>query len=498
MAGVANLAQERTAGAAPGLNPRRWAALVVALVAAFIDILDTTVVIVALPSIQRDLALGASALQWTVAAYTLAFALLLITGGRLGDIYGRKRVFVVGLAGFTVASALTGAAQSAAMLVGSRALQGGMAALMIPQVLSFIQVEFPAAERARAFAVYGMTFALGGVSGPLLGGLLTQADLFGLGWRPIFLVNLPVGILALVGAALLLRESRAPRSPRLDPVGTLLVTAGLLALLYPLVQGHDLGWPAWTYALMAASVPILALFAAYERHKTRKDGSPLVEPGLFRYRGVVGGLLIALLFFAGAGYSFVLTLHLQEGLGFSPLGAAMAFLPFSVGVVAGSGAAMQLVPRLGRRMVTGGGLVMALGLALLVAAVQRYGEALHGWQLAPGMLIAGVGMAMVSTTLVTIVLARVPARDAGSASGVVNTTLQIGLAAGIAAVGTLFFTLLDDGVGFVEATRRSLWLELGLFLASALLSFLLPPGPVPAPGPGEAAGEDSPMAVEQA
>ena len=246
---------------------------------------------------------------------------------------------------------------------------------------------------------------------------------------------------------------------------------------------------------MAASVPVLALFVAYERHKTRKDGSPLVELGLFRYRGVVGGLLIALLFFAGAGYSFVLTLHLQEGLGFSPLGAAMAFLPFSVGVVAGSGAAMQLVPRLGRRMVTGGGLVMALGVALLVAAVQRYGEALQGWQLAPGMLVAGVGMAMVSTTLVTIVLARVPGRDAGSASGVVNTTLQIGLAAGIAAVGTLFFTLLDDGVGFVDATFRSLWLEIGLFLASALLSFLLPPGPVSTPGPGEAAAEESPAAV---
>jgi EmrB/QacA subfamily drug resistance transporter len=469
------------------VNPRRWAALAVALLATFMDILDTTVVLVALPSIQRGLQVGASTLQWTVAAYTLAFALLLITGGRLGDSYGRKRVFLVGLAGFTVASVLTGAAQSAAMLVGSRALQGAMAALMVPQVLSFVQVEFPAAERARAFAVYGMTFALGGVSGPLLGGLLTQADLFGLGWRPIFLINLPVGLLAFAGASALLRESRATRPPRLDPVGAVLVSAGLLALLYPLVQGHDLGWPLWTLALMAASVPILALFAAWERRKTRRDGSPLVELGLFRHRGVVGGLLIALLFFAGAGYSFVITLYLQDWLGFDPLGAALAFLPFSLGVVAGSGAAMQLVPRLGRRIVTGGGLVMALGVALLIAAVHRYGDGLHGWQLAPGMLVAGLGIAMVSTTLVTIVLARVPGRDAGSASGVVNTTLQVGLAAGVAAVGTLFFTLLDHGVGVAAATQRSLWLEIGLFLASALLSFLLPAGPVHAGGPGEAA-----------
>jgi EmrB/QacA subfamily drug resistance transporter len=486
---------ERTRPAdAAKLNPRRWAALAVALLATFMDILDTTVVLVALPSIQRGLQAGPTTLQWAVAAYTLAFALLLITGGRLGDSYGRKRVFLVGLAGFTVASVLTGTAQSAGMLIGSRALQGAMAALMVPQVLSFVQVEFPAAERARAMAVYGMTFALGGVSGPLLGGLLTQADLFGLGWRPIFLINLPVGLLALAAASALLRESRATRPPRLDPVGALLVSAGLLALLYPLVQGHDLGWPAWTFALLAASLPILALFAAWERHKTRKDGSPLVELGLFRHRGVVGGLLIALLFFAGAGYAFVITLHLQEGLGFDPLGAALAFLPFSLGVVAGSGAAIQLVPRLGRRIVTGGGLAMALGVALLVGAVQRYGEALHAWQLAPGMLVAGLGMAMVSTTLVTIVLARVPGRDAGSASGVVNTTLQVGLAAGIAAVGTLFFTLLDDGVGFAAATQRSLWLEIGLFLASAALSFLLPAGPMQARGRGEAPAEELPPA----
>jgi MFS family permease len=245
------------------------------------DILDTTVVLVALPSLQRSLDVGASTLQWTVAGYTLAFALLLITGGRLGDSFGRKRIFLTGLAGFTVASVLTRTAQSA--------------------------------------------------------GMLTQADLFGWGWRPIFLINLPVGILALVGASVLLPESRAARPPRLDPVGALIATAGLLALLYPLVQGHELGWPTWTYALMAAAVPVLALFVAYERHKTRKDASPLVELELFRYRGVVGGLLIALLFFAGAGYSFVLTMHLQEGLGFTPLGTALAFLPFSLGVVAGSG-----------------------------------------------------------------------------------------------------------------------------------------------------------------
>jgi MFS family permease len=353
-----------------------------------------------------------------------------------------------------------------------------MAALMVPQVLSFIQVDFPAKERPRAFAVYGMTFALGGVSGPLIGGLLTQADLFGLVWRPIFLINLPIGILALVAGLALLRHSRAPHAPRLDPGGILLATLALLLVLYPLVQGRDLGWPAWTWVAMAASVPVFALFAAYERRKTSRDGSPLVDLGLFRYRSMVGGLLVGLVFFAAAtGHAFVLTLHLQEGLGFTPLATAVAFLAFPVGVAAGSVAATQLVPRLGRRMVTGGGVVMALGFVLLIAAVHRYGTGLHGWQLAPGLIVAGLGMSMVAATLLTIVLSRVPGDAAGSASGVVNTTVQLGIAAGVALIGTVFLSLLDDRIGFVRATEQSLWLEVGLLLASAAVSFLLPPGP---------------------
>jgi MFS family permease len=234
------------APAPPAFSPKRWPALLVALAAVFMDLVDLTVVLVALPSIERTLGAGEAALQWTVAGYSLTFALLLITGGRLGDIVGRKRVFVTGLAGFTLASLLAGVAPSAGMLVAARVLQGGMAALMVPQVLSFIQVEFPASERPRAFAVLGMTFALGGVSGPLLGGLLLQADLFGWGWRTIFLINLPIGITALAGATWLLRESKSDHAPRLDPGGTALVTIGLLALLYPLVQGHELNWPAWT------------------------------------------------------------------------------------------------------------------------------------------------------------------------------------------------------------------------------------------------------------
>jgi EmrB/QacA subfamily drug resistance transporter len=477
MDAAATRPQEPTA---PAYNPRRWLALLVTLAAAFMDLVDVTVVLVALPSIERTLGAGEAALQWTMAGYTLTFALLLVTGGRLGDIAGRKRVFTTGLAGFTLASLLAGVAPSAGMLLGARVLQGGMAALMVPQVLSFIQVEFPPSERARAISVYGMTFALGGVSGPLLGGLLLHADLFGWAWRPIFLINLPIGIAALAGATRLLRESKSAHAPRVDPGGAVLVTLGLLALLYPLVQGHELNWPAWTFASMAASVPLLALFLIHQRRKAARGGSPLLDPVLFRHRGALGGLLVALVFFSGNGFNFVLTLLLQDGLRYSALATALTFLPFPLGVMMGSGAAMQLVPRLGRKLVIAGGPVMALGVLLMITAVARYGDALQGWQLAPGQLVAGLGMALVASTLVNVVLARVPATQAGAASGLVNTSIQIGIAAGIALIGTILFSLLSGGDTFVTAATRSLWVSAGLFVGSAALSFLLPPGRVQA------------------
>lgn len=472
--------------AAPAaLDPRRWLALAVALLAVFMNLVDTTIVNVALPSIHRDLGTSGSALQWIVAGYTLAFGLALMTGGRLGDIHGRKRVFLVGVAGFVLASALAGVAPSPGVLVGARVLQGAMAALMVPQVLAFVHVGFPTRERPKAFAVYGMTFALGGVSGPLLGGILTQADLFGWGWRTIFWINVPIGLLTLVGAAVLLRGSRAPGATRLDVGGTVLAASALLALLYPLVQGHRLGWPAWTYVCMAACVPLLLCLAAYERSRQRAGAAPLADPGLFRHRSVVGGLAVAVVFFAGIGFTFVLTLYLQEGLGYSPLGAGLSMLPFSLGVVLGSGASMRLVPRLGRRLVTAGAVLMASGMAVLVATLERYGSGLEGWQLAPGMLVAGLGMSTVASTLVNIVLAGVPERDAGSASGMVNTTLEVGVAAGIALIGTAFFARLD--AGYLAAGELSLGLAAGLYVLAACLSFVLPAGRAAAGGGAPAA-----------
>jgi len=288
--------QDPRAAAEDG-DPRRWVALAVVLVAGFMQLVDISIVNVAIPSIQRDLDATYSQIQWVLAGYQLAFAVTLITGGRLGDIFGRKRLFMLGMAGFTLASALCGLAQSPGMLVGSRFLQGVMGAVMFPQILSVIQVTFPPRERGTAFGIFGATIGLATITGPLVGGLLIEGDLLGLGWRPIFLVNVPIGIGALVAAALYLRESRAPRALRLDPAGVGLATAGLLLLVYPLVQGRDLGWPAWTFASMAASVLVLAAFAAWERRKKAADGSPLVDLDLFRQRAFVAGVLVAAIFF---------------------------------------------------------------------------------------------------------------------------------------------------------------------------------------------------------
>src|SRR4030095_14407607 len=312
-------------GRAPGgADPRRWVALAVVLTAGFMQLVDISIVNVAIPSIQRDLDATYSQIQWVLAGSRLAVAGMLITGGRLGDIFGRKRLFMIGMAGFTLASALCGLAQSPGMLIGSRILQGLMGAIMFPQILSVIQVSFPPRERATAFGLFGATIGLATITGPLVGGLLIEADLFGLQWRPLFLVNVPIRILALAAAARSPLEARAHRALRLDPIGVAIVPAGLLLLVYPLVQGRDLGWPLWTFLSMAAAVPVLVGFAVYERHKKRLDGSPLVDLDLFRQRSFVPGLAVAGIFFMGIpAFFLVFSLWLQiwrGGPGFGVVG----------------------------------------------------------------------------------------------------------------------------------------------------------------------------------
>jgi EmrB/QacA subfamily drug resistance transporter len=447
-------------------DPRRWLTLIILLLAAFMNLLDVSIVNIAIPSIQRDLHATYADVQWALAGYTLAYALVLITGGRLGDIFGRKRLFLIGVAGFTIMSALCGAAQGPGMLIACRVVQGAMGAIMVPQVLAVIQVIFPPAERIKALAGFGVTAGLGTVSGPLIGGLLIQHNLLGLSWRPIFLINVPVGIIAVAASAVLVRESRAPRAPRLDPVGVGLVSAALLLLLYPLVEGRQLGWPAWTFASMAAAAPVLAAFIGYERVKARRDGSPLVQLSLFRERGFSAGMAIAVAFFLGiASFGLVLTLFLQLGLGFTPLHAGLTFLPFSLGVLVSSGAAARLAPRFGRGVTMAGAVIIAAGMAGLIEIVHHYGAAVTTWELVPGLLAAGLGLGAVIAPLADIVLARVPAQEAGSASGVFNTGLQLGNSIGIAVIGVIFFGMLGSQSG-PAATAVAPQLRAGLAAAS--------------------------------
>jgi len=458
-------------------SPHRWAALAFTLVAVLMDMVDATVMNIALPSLQRNLHASPTELEWTVAGYTLAFASGMITGGRLGDRYGRRRMFLAGLTCFVVFSALAGVAVNPGMLIAARVLQGLSAALMVPQVLAMIQVEFPRPEQPKAMSAYGLTFAIGGMGGPLIGGLLLSANLFGWDWRPIFYVNVVIGIPSLVGSWLLMRESRSPRAVSVDVPGMAIATAALLALLYPLVEGRTLGWPWWIIVLMASSILFFALFWAYEGRMTRRGRLPMIDPDVFRQSSVVGGLLVATLFFAGTAYTIVLTLHLQLGLGYSPLHAALTLVPFTVGFAPGTRLAPRMVV-LGRRVALIGSLVIAVGMALVTLAIARYGTGLHTWQLIPGLVIGGFGMSMVSGTLVNLVLAKVPPRQAGAASSMVNTAIQVGIAFGIALVGTIYFAGLDTGKGSVHSATVAMLVVVGLYALAACATLVLPAGRV--------------------
>ncbi|MFI2614912.1 MFS transporter [Streptomyces sp. NPDC018584] len=461
--------------------PRRWAALAVVLIASFMDAVDVTVVHMAIPHIQEDLGASSAQVQWITGGYALTFALGLITGGRLGDLFGRKRVFLLGVAGFTVTSLVCGVAGNAEILLAGRVAQGAMAALMVPQVLSIIHVTFPERERGKVFGIYGAVMSLGTIAGPLVSALLVQGDLFGLGWRPIFLVNLPLGIAGLIAGALVISESRAERAARLDLVGVVLATTGLLALVLPLTQGRELGWPAWTHAAMAASVPLLVLFVAWERRLLRRGGSPLVVLSLFARRSFAGGQGVQLLFGLASGVFFLAwTLYLQLGLGWSPLKAGLSGLPLSAAMMAGAGLSMQvLVPRFGRVVLQAGALLAAAGMLLFACLAQHYGSGIAVWQTVVPLVPMGLGMGLIIAPLTDLILSEVPHEHAGSASGLTNTTVQLGQSVGVALSSVIFFARLGHGDPATQATKMphaftgSLWYVVAAFTAAfALLSTL--------------------------
>ena len=426
------------------LDPNRWTALISVLTAAFMVLLDISIVAVAIPAIRSNLAATNGDIQFVVAGYGLAYALVLITGGRLGDIHGRKRLFMIGMGGFVLASLLCGLAQSAVMLDVSRVLQGLMAALMFPQVLSIIQVTFPQHERARAFGTLGAVIGVATIAGPLVGGIIIRDDITGGSWRWIFLVNLPIGIVSLAVAARVLRESRAPHARRLDLVGVAIASVGLFLLVYPLVEGQDAGWPVWTFICMALSPVVLAVFVLYER-SLPESRFPLVQLSLFGIPSFRIGVLISGLFLAGVpAFFFTFSLTLQAGLGFSALHAGLTTAPWSVGSAVASVMSVRLAPKLGRWTIVIGGALLTVGVLAIILTLHLRGVSVSTWDLIPSFVVAGLGMGTIVAPLLNIILAGVPGRDAGSASGVLTTFQQLGGAVGVAVVGVVFFGLLSS------------------------------------------------------
>ncbi|MFF4448763.1 MFS transporter [Streptomyces sp. NPDC001502] len=456
-------------------------ALLVVLFSSFMDLVDATIVVVAAPAIALDMGAGNAQIQWTIAAYTLALGAGLITGGRLGDQFGRKRLFMIGLAGFMVTSALCALAVTPEMLIGMRAAQGLTAGIMVPQVFGVIRASFAPAERAKAFGAYGAVQGLASVAGPLLGGLLVEADLFDLGWRTIFWINVPISILALVVGASVLPESRSASTARLDLVGALLAASGILLLLLPVIQTGTWGWTAASYALLAAGIVLLTIFLAYERSLAGRGGEPVFNPALLRIRAFAIGLSASVLFFGGIG-SFFLTLsvYLQLGTGRTAWETGLVILPYALGSIITSGLGVALAAKAGRALLITGSLTIAASQLVLLAVI-RDGSDPGFWLLALGLFIGGLGLGLAAPILVNVVLAGIPGRNAGAAGGVLSTVNQIGGSIGIAVLGTIFFAAVTgstaDAPGpadYSHALSVVLVVTAVLYLVAGLVMLALP------------------------
>jgi EmrB/QacA subfamily drug resistance transporter len=428
------------ATAVAGLSRREWSIVALLLLGTFMAVLDGFIVNVAIPSIRVGLGTNTAEAELVVAGYFLTYGSLLITGGRLGDILDRKRVFLWGMALFTVASAFCGLAPNAAGLIISRAVQGVGAALMYPQVFSIIQVRFTGARRLTALSAYGAVVGLAAVAGQLLGGALIQANLAGLGWRTVFLVNVPVGIVSVVLGARVLEPSRASPSPKLDLGGVVLIGATLAILILSLTEGSGAGWPTWSLVSLGSLPFLFAAFVLYERWIARRTGFPLVDPSLFRQRGFSIGIPVALLFFCFlGGFFFTLTLFLQDGLHLTPVQAGLTFAPMGLAFLGASLLTPRLTWRLGKYLLTlgyGSGFLGVLFLALLLF---RAPSNLSAYTVLPALVVIGLGWGFGLSPLVGTVLARVSPNDVGSASGTMSTGLQIGIGLGVATAGPVFF-----------------------------------------------------------
>jgi EmrB/QacA subfamily drug resistance transporter len=449
----------------------RWIVLAVVLAAEVMDLMDATIVNVAGPSIRADLGGGATTLQWLSAAYTLAFAVLLVTGARLGDIFGRRRLFLIGSAGFTAMSAACAVAASPGMLIVTRALQGAFGALLIPQGFGMLKEVIPEEEMPKVFATFGPVMGLSAIAAPILAGVLIDADVLGTGWRLVFLINVPIGLFALITAVRVLPRGASHAGVRLDVPGMFLVGLAAVAIIYPLIQGRADGWPVWIFAMLAAGLALLGAFVAYER---RRREAPLIEPGLLRNRTYTTGIAVALAFFATfAGELLIVSLFCQLGEGFSPIHAGLTLTPMTVGMVIAMILSFALVGRLGRHMIHIGVALVAAG-TIGMALTASGAHSVTSWELAPGLFVIGLGAGFSFGQLFDFILAGVAMDEVGSASGVLNAVQQLASALGVAVLGTVFFSHIGGGHLPTDGLATTAWVCLVPLAITALLVLRLP------------------------
>ncbi len=490
---------EHRAGAEAGARPARpgpagstgrkwrWVAFGTVITAAVMDLLDSTIAQVAAPTIRRELGGSYAVIEWVTAAYALAMAVGLLTGGRLGDIFGRRRMLLTGMAGFVVASAACAAAGTAGELIAARAVAGLFGAIMLPQVFGLIRDLFAAHEMGKAFGVYGPVMGLSAMLGPIASGGLISADVFGTGWRMIFAVNVPVGLIALVLGARLLPAGSKPqgagsggaRRGRLDLPGALLAGAAMFLLVFPLAQGHSLGWPSWLYGMLAGSVLALAGFGWYQIRRQRAGRDPLVEPSLFRHGPYRAGIVFSIVFTGSlGGIVMIFNVFLQNGLGFTPWHSAISTAPWAAGAFIGSAAGGIAMSKLGRRVLHAGLVIEAAGLLAITVVLRTAGGGVSTVDLLAPMVVGGIGMGMVFVPLFDIVMAGVRPREMGSASGILQTVNSLGMSLGIAGIGAIFFALAGGHGGHVPVYLHAAeWTALataGLLACSFAVAFGLP------------------------
>jgi len=474
----------------PAIPRRTWLAFAVLILGIAMALLDTTIVNVALPVIRDSIKADEATLSWIISGYALAYGLALIPAGRLGDRIGHKPVFIVGLIIFTGASLWAGLANDSTSLVIARVVQGLGGGIFFPAVTAFIQLMFPGPVRGRAFAIMGATIGFTSALGPVVGGLLIQwlgdAD----GWRSIFFVNLPFGVIAVVAALILLPSGGEEKvASGVDLVGLVLLAGGLVAVLVPLIQGQDEGWPVWTYLSMAGGVLLLVLFAVWEVFVARRGKSPLVPPHLFSHASFTGGVVLALVYFAAfTSIFFTISIFWQAGLGHTALESAFVSVPFAVGSIIGATQSGRLAERLGRTVLALGTALVALGLiatwlvVLLVPATE-----ITNWELLGPLLVAGLGSGLFIAPNAQFIVATVDRSEAGAASGVVGTAQRIGAAIGIAVIGSLFFgnlviepavpgppTAAELAVAFGHSAAIALFASALFAVVAFLLVFVLP------------------------